>query len=59
MGRADKTARDALKNQQMRVRIWEASDVVDAVLRVYDRLPEDVRSQLPLKRVWMLTDSAF
>jgi restriction system protein len=43
----------------MRVRVWEASDVVDAVLRNYDRLPEDIRSQIPLKRVWMLTDGGL
>jgi restriction system protein len=58
-GGLSKPARDALKNQQMRVRVWEASDVVDAVLRNYDRLPEDIRSQIPLKRVWMLADGGL
>jgi predicted Mrr-cat superfamily restriction endonuclease len=46
-GGLSKPARDSLKNQQMRVRVWEASDVVDAVLRNYDRLPEEIRNQLP------------
>ena len=58
-GGLSKPARDSLKNQQMRVRVWEASDVVDAVLRNYDRLPEDIRSQIPLKRVWMLADGGL
>lgn len=56
-GGLSKPARDALKTQQLRVRVWEASDVVDAVLRVYDRLPDDIRAQLPLRRVWMLSDA--
>ncbi len=51
-----KPARDALKNQALRVRVWQAADVVNAVLRTYDRLPEDIRTRLPLRRVWMLSD---
>lgn len=56
-GGLSKPARDALKPQQLRVRVWEAADVVEAVLRTYDRLPEDIRSQLPLRRVWMLAEA--
>ncbi|NMM17242.1 MAG: restriction endonuclease [Cellulomonas sp.] len=55
-GGLSKPARDSLRNQQLRVRIWEAPDVVDAVLRTYDRLPEEIRTTLPLRRVWMLAD---
>lgn len=58
-GGLSKPARDALKNHQMRVRVWEASDVVDALLRNYERLPGDIRSRLPLKRVWMLADGGL
>jgi restriction system protein len=36
--------------------VWESADVVDAVLRTYDRLPEEIRAKLPLRRVWMLSD---
>jgi restriction system protein len=56
-GGLSKQARDTLRNQRMRVRVWESSDVVDAVLRTYDRLPESIRTQVPLKRVWMLSDA--
>src|SRR5659263_545097 len=42
MSGLSKQARDALRNQQMRVRGWQSSDVVDAVLRTYaDRLRTD------------------
>ena len=57
-GGLSKPARDALKNQQLKVRVWEAGEVVDALLNVYDRLPAEIRNQLPLRRVWMLSDGA-
>ena len=53
-GGLTKPAHDALKSQQLRIRVWEAADVVEAVLRSYERLSEDIRTKLPLKRVWML-----
>jgi restriction system protein len=36
------------------VRLWDADDLVEAVLRNYDRLPEELKSELPLKRIWAL-----
>ena len=56
-GGLSKPARDALKTHQLRVRVWEATEVVEAVLRSYERLSDDTRSKLPLKRVWMITDA--
>lgn len=56
-GGLSKQAQDALKTSQLRVRVWQASEVVDAVLANYERLSDDLRSQLPLKRVWMLADT--
>ncbi len=56
-GGLSRPARDALKNQHLRVRVWEPADVVAAVLRNYDHLPDDVREKLPLRRVWMLSDA--
>jgi restriction system protein len=52
-----KEAQDALENHKLRVRIWQAADVVDAVLMNYERLPAEIRAALPLKRVWMLQDT--
>lgn len=57
-GGLTKPAREALKNQHLRVGVWEAAEVIDAVLRTYDRLPEDIRTAVPLRRVWMLSDPA-
>lgn len=37
-----------------RIRLWGRTEVLDALFEVYDRLPEELRSELPLKRTWML-----
>jgi restriction system protein len=36
------------------VRLWDADNLVEALLRNYERLPEDLKSELPLKRIWAL-----
>jgi restriction system protein len=55
-GGLSKQARATVQGQQFRMRVWTAEDVIDGVLRVYESLPEDIRSRIPLKRVWMLAD---
>jgi len=37
-----------------KIRLWDQDDLVDELLREYGKLPEDVRAELPLKRVWAL-----
>lgn len=37
-----------------RVRLWGRDELVDNLLANYDRLPEDIRAELPLKRTWTL-----
>ena len=41
-----------------RVRLWDAADVVRVVQEHYDKLPEAIRADLPLKRVWTLVPDA-
>ncbi len=55
-GGLTKPARDSIYKQQFRIRAWTADEIVDATMRVYDRLPDDVQSRLPLQRVWMLVE---
>src|SRR5699024_10428319 len=50
-------ARDAVKHQRFRVKVWHSTDIVEAVLRNYEKLPEDITERLPLRRVWMLKDA--
>ena len=40
------------------IRLWDASDVIDAVQRDYASLPESIRADLPLKRVWTLVEES-
>jgi restriction system protein len=56
-GGLSKPAQEKLKSSQLRVRVWQSADVVDAVLANYERLGEEIRSQLTLKRMWMLADA--
>lgn len=37
-----------------RVRLWGREELMDNLLAVYDRLPEDIRAELPLRRTWTL-----
>lgn len=36
------------------VRLWDADDLLAAVTRNYDKLPEELQKDLPLKRIWAL-----
>ena len=38
--------------QFFRVRLWDQDDLIDAVLAHYEELDEDIRNELPLKRIW-------
>ena len=40
--------------QFFRVRLWDQDDLLDQLFQHYDRLDEDLRAELPLKRVWSL-----
>ncbi len=38
-----------------RVRLWTQKEILEALFANYDRLDEDVRAELPLKRIWTVT----
>jgi restriction system protein len=37
-----------------RIRFWGRAEVLDALFEVYERLPEEFRAELPLRRTWLL-----
>lgn len=41
-----------------RVRMWGREEILNALLSVYDDLPEEIRAELPLRRVWSLVPEA-
>jgi restriction system protein len=36
------------------VRFWGQDDLINALLENYSSLDEDLRAELPLKRIWVL-----
>ena len=53
-GGLNRSARRELRDQFFRVRVWDADDLIDAVFRNHDKLSEEIRAGLPLKRIWSL-----
>lgn len=49
----DTAARNDLKNRFFEVRLWEMSDLLNQIFRVYDKLSGETRSKLPLKQIWI------
>ncbi len=39
------------------MKLWDAADVVKMIQTCYEELPEDIRADLPLKRIWVLIPS--
>ena len=46
------TVQKELAASFFRVRLWTQKDVLDSLFAHYDQLDEDIRAELPLKRVW-------
>lgn len=44
-----------IPHQFFEVRLWDKQELILQLLAIYDRLDEDLRAELPLKRVWMVT----
>jgi len=45
---------DEARHAHFSIRLWDADDLLDELFAVYEGLPGDLRSELPLKRAWML-----
>lgn len=43
--------------QFFRVRLWDQDDLVRELLNNYDKLGEEIRAELPLKRIWTVAQS--
>ena len=40
--------------QFFRVRLWDRDDLLANLYKTYDKLPESIRTELPLKRIWIM-----
>lgn len=45
-------ARNEARRMFFGIRLWDADDLVTAVLQHYDQFSEDLKADLPLKRIW-------
>jgi restriction system protein len=43
--------------QFFRVRLWDQDDLIDQIFEHYEKLPDDLRAELPLKRVWTVASA--
>ena len=43
--------------QFFRVRLWDQGDLINQVLEHYNKLDEDIRVELPLRRIWMIAEA--
>jgi restriction system protein len=43
-----------IPSQFFRIRLWDQSAIINELLTVYDKLSEDLKAELPLKRIWTL-----
>ena len=50
--------RSALDNY-FRLRVWEAEDLIGQITKHYDKLPEEIRAELPLKQVWVAVEESL
>lgn len=55
-GGLTRAAEREVRQQFFQVRVWNSEDVLRELIAVYDKLPGDIRAQLPLKQVWTLVE---
>jgi restriction system protein len=56
-GGLTKPAEDLRRTQRLTIRVWTSEEVIDRLFEVYERLPDDMRARIPLKRTWILNIS--
>ena len=40
------------------IRLWSSDDLVREIFRLYEKLPEEIQAELPLKRIWVLVPAS-
>ena len=45
---------DERKKSFFQVRYWDSDDLLRAIFRYYEELPEEIKADLPLQRIWVL-----
>lgn len=53
-GGLTRQAEELRRTQRLTIQVWTAEDVLDRLFDVYERLADDMRTRVPLKRTWIL-----
>jgi restriction system protein len=56
-GGINKIAAIELTTQRFNVRVWDADDLIESIIRNYNQLSTAMKSRIPLRQVWMLDTS--
>lgn len=55
-GGLNKQAQGEHRTDRLRVGVWDSEQVLERLFGVYERLPDDTRGRIPLKRAWVLEE---
>jgi restriction system protein len=53
-GGLTKPAEELRRTQRLSIQVWTAEDLLDRLFSVYERLSDEMRARVPLKRTWIL-----
>ena len=55
-GGLNKQAQAEIRKNRLKIRVWEAEQVLDQLFDVYEQLPDATRRAIPLKRAWVFDE---
>jgi restriction system protein len=55
-GGVNRNAEKFLETEKFSIRVWNSEEVLKAMFRNYDRLPAEIRAELPLQQIWIPVD---
>jgi len=47
-----RTVREEARRSFFTVRLWDSGNLLDEILKYYDKFPDDLKAELPLKKIW-------
>lgn len=48
------SVRKEIPKQFFKVRLWDSKNIIEEIFSNYDKLSDEIKKEIPLKRVWML-----
>jgi len=49
------TVEKEVPNQFFKVRMWSQNEIIEELFKVYDKLDDDIKTDIPIKRIWTLS----